>query len=647
MTLRGKVTAALALAPLAFLCAVFAAALGAPALPCPGAAARASAAEASTGAYTVTVPAEVAVGEPLTVTSELPTQSRLDVTLSSAHGWQLENGGDGVSYAVSGEGLQDYQLHHEATDAQTFTDSLSVSLSGGAPVAPAYSGTYTDTITFSFDFRQQFALTLDAGEGALPAGEQASRQVWSGVAVGALPVPTREGYWFEGWYDAPDGGTEYTADTPMPAGNVTLHARWREQANTYAVRFDANAEWGGTGSIDTLYVTCGQAAQLPHVGDVLANINAAAGEVRFAGWNTEAGGTGRGYDDGAEAADLAAQTGETVTLYAQWEFKHTLTVQYDTSVEDGVYDYADYTTEPKWLKPGSKLSWGPEDLLAIVDDDVEKNVANWKKEWGSSVAFPADPALDASGLTTAHAGAADGLTLDRQLCYVDLNGRFRYNGGTGWEGNGTLADKNGNAAAKADIYVNDVLIEHGVVDYFKPHKYGASYRVELFDASSHYACSPRNRTIVGTTRSMVWHGATKSHPAGYWVTEPTFYFSEWAHSASSASDPAGPSEPSVGVTADIEQVSEDQDAANTPAEPDTEGALADSAAQDAAAPSGEASEDNATAPSSSDSPDADPAAGQADAGAAVSLPLADAASSAAGSGGPADASAPSGQGEWA
>ena len=608
MTLRGKITAALAPVPLAFLCAVCTAGTGALGLAGSLSAAQASAAESES--YTVTIPTEVSVGEPLSVTSELPAQSNLDVTLTSAHGWRLENGGESVGYVVSGEGLQDYRLHYEAPDARTFVNLLDVSLDASEG-APAFSGTYTDTITFSFDFRQQFTLTLDPSEGSLPAGEQASRQVWSGTAVDALPEPTREGYWFEGWYDAPDGGTQYMADTPMPAGNVTLYAHWREQANTYAVRFDANAEWGGTGSIGTLFVPCGQTAQLPSVGGALANANAAADEVRFAGWNTKQDGTGQNYDDGAEADLAATKAGETVTLYAQWEFKHTLTVQYDTSVEDGVYDYAKYTTEPKWLKPGCKLDWGPEDLLETVDDGVDKTVANWKKEWGSNVVFPADPKLDASGLTTAYAGAADGLKLDRQLCYVDLNGRFRYVGGTGWEGNGTLADKNGNSAAKANIYVNDadVPVEHGVVDYFKPHKYGASYRVELFDVSSHYACSPGSRTIVGTTRSMVWHGATKSHPEGYWVVEPTFYFTEWSHSTSSASDPASPFEPSVSVTVGVEQASEAQDVTNTSVGPGAKGTAADSATQDDEdAALGETSE-GGTASSSSDSSTVDSSEG--------------------------------------
>ena len=47
--------------------------------------------------------------------------------------------------------------------------------------------------------------------------------------LGELPVPTREGYTFAGWYDRLNGGEQYTAETIAPAyGNYTLYARWEK-----------------------------------------------------------------------------------------------------------------------------------------------------------------------------------------------------------------------------------------------------------------------------------------------------------------------------------------------------------------------------------------------------------------------------------
>lgn len=51
----------------------------------------------------------------------------------------------------------------------------------------------------------------------------------TGEAIGELPVPTREGYTFVGWFDRLNGGEQYTAQTLAPAyGNITLYARWQQ-----------------------------------------------------------------------------------------------------------------------------------------------------------------------------------------------------------------------------------------------------------------------------------------------------------------------------------------------------------------------------------------------------------------------------------
>ena len=51
----------------------------------------------------------------------------------------------------------------------------------------------------------------------------------TGQTLGELPVPTREGYTFVGWYDRLNGGEQFTADTAAPDyGNYTLYARWQQ-----------------------------------------------------------------------------------------------------------------------------------------------------------------------------------------------------------------------------------------------------------------------------------------------------------------------------------------------------------------------------------------------------------------------------------
>lgn len=55
------------------------------------------------------------------------------------------------------------------------------------------------------------------------------KTVTKGSTYGTLPVLTREGYTFDGWYTSPTGGTEVTADTVVTADSAhTLYAHWKE-----------------------------------------------------------------------------------------------------------------------------------------------------------------------------------------------------------------------------------------------------------------------------------------------------------------------------------------------------------------------------------------------------------------------------------
>lgn len=50
-------------------------------------------------------------------------------------------------------------------------------------------------------------------------------------------MPTKDGYTFDGWYDAETGGTKWNfATNKMPAKNVTLYARFT--VKSYTATFD-------------------------------------------------------------------------------------------------------------------------------------------------------------------------------------------------------------------------------------------------------------------------------------------------------------------------------------------------------------------------------------------------------------------------
>ena len=47
-----------------------------------------------------------------------------------------------------------------------------------------------------------------------------------GTHMGVLPIPTRAGFQFEGWYTSVTGGTRVLPNTVVPHNNITLFARW-------------------------------------------------------------------------------------------------------------------------------------------------------------------------------------------------------------------------------------------------------------------------------------------------------------------------------------------------------------------------------------------------------------------------------------
>ena len=135
---------------------------------------------------------------------------------------------------------------------------------------------------------------------------------------------TRPGFEFTGWNTKADGtGISYTNNQTVTLTNsdLDLYAQW--QANTYTVYFNANS---GTGSMTNQTMTYDQNATLK------ANTFTKTGYT-FAGWNTEADGTGTSYSNQQSVMNLT--TGSSVTLYAQWEKEEALplSVAYKTHVQ--------------------------------------------------------------------------------------------------------------------------------------------------------------------------------------------------------------------------------------------------------------------------------------------------------------------------
>ena len=129
---------------------------------------------------------------------------------------------------------------------------------------------------------------------------------------GDLPIPSRAGYTFDGWYSSKAGGTKVTAQTviEIPSSH-SLYAHWSPKV--YTVSFNAN---GGSVTPSPKKVTYGEAYGR------LEQISRAG--YTFVGWYTAASG-------GTEVlADSLYTVAADQTLYARWTNKGC-TVTFDAN----------------------------------------------------------------------------------------------------------------------------------------------------------------------------------------------------------------------------------------------------------------------------------------------------------------------------
>jgi uncharacterized repeat protein (TIGR02543 family) len=178
------------------------------------------------------------------------------------------------------------------------------------------------------DLNLTYVISYDLNGGQLGGGAANPDYYRSTDAAITLPIPALTGYTFGGWYDECNGSTV----TVIPQGSMEdkdFYAQW--EAIAYTVVYDKNA---ADAAGDTL--------SSAHTYDVSAALTTngftRTGHV-FAGWNTEANGTGTGYDDEEVVENLTAVKGDTVTLFAQWRNEVIVTISVWVN-EDGYILYS-------------------------------------------------------------------------------------------------------------------------------------------------------------------------------------------------------------------------------------------------------------------------------------------------------------------
>lgn len=160
---------------------------------------------------------------------------------------------------------------------------------------------------------------------------------WGSKSV-TLPIATRIGYTFDGWYTSDNkligmNGVSYT-----PTASITLQAHWIE--HKYTIEFYGNGETGGSLS------------SLTNIGydeeRKLSKNSFYKTGYHFSSWNTKPDGTGQAYGDEEKIKNLTAVDGDTVKLYVQWEPNEYI-VKFDSNKGTGVMDNQTHIYD-SWLE---------------------------------------------------------------------------------------------------------------------------------------------------------------------------------------------------------------------------------------------------------------------------------------------------------
>ncbi len=172
---------------------------------------------------------------------------------------------------------------------------------------PDYLSDYITGGTANAEYTVKFDLNDSTGEGRAVCDET-SRTVKDGNSYGTLPVPTREGYDFDGWYTSSSGGTEVTSST-IAGSNATVYAHWN--LKVYLISYNANADGENISNLPSNQTKKHyETVSLDITSRVLYRAN-----YNFNYWNTSPDGSGTAYDK----QNYKYSDNRDVVLYAQWD----------------------------------------------------------------------------------------------------------------------------------------------------------------------------------------------------------------------------------------------------------------------------------------------------------------------------------------
>jgi uncharacterized repeat protein (TIGR02543 family) len=190
-------------------------------------------------------------------------------------------------------------------------------------------GASDDTLYAQWTTNPTFTVTYNANgstSGSVPV--DANRYLsGASVSVAAAGTLVKTACTFAGWNtNAAGTGTVRAAGSSYAIGaaNDTLYAQWTTNP-TFTVTYNANGSTSGSVPVDANRYLSGASVSVAAAGTLVKTGST------FAGWNTNAAGTGTARVAGSSYAIGAAND----TLYAQWTTNPTFTVTYNANTGSG------------------------------------------------------------------------------------------------------------------------------------------------------------------------------------------------------------------------------------------------------------------------------------------------------------------------
>ena len=241
----------------------------------------------------------------ISITTESATVYTISDDSASSNGYQAEISG----YALNGGYVAECPISIVVTPMDGFR--VAETASSEVDFVRDRDGSWSWTadswndgdISFTVRTAPLTAVTFDAAGGTLSGGTTAVADQTGRLPE--LPVPSREGYSFAGWFTEAENGEKVTEDTVFDADAVTLYAHWTQDitppaSQTYTITFDAE---GG--------VLPGAAtAETDENGRLAALPTPAREGYTFQGWYTA--------QEGGVQADVSTVFTADATLYARW-----------------------------------------------------------------------------------------------------------------------------------------------------------------------------------------------------------------------------------------------------------------------------------------------------------------------------------------